>query len=111
MNPVDLQDAIDFLNKNERGQFTHSFLVNENNVCTICGKGGDAHNQQDNLNLLDDILINKLSNSHRFRQYENTYRNSLGKDKTDKEDKKNNDKNEIECGICFERIENSSTVY
>ena len=111
MNPVDIQEAIDFLNKNERGQFTHSFLVNENNVCSICGKGGDAHNQQDNLNLLDDILINRLSNSLRFRQYENTYRNSLGKDKTDEEDKKNNDKNEIECGICFERIENSSKVY
>ena len=43
MNPIDLQEAIDYLNKNERGQFTHSFLVNENNVCTICGKGRNAH--------------------------------------------------------------------
>jgi len=29
-----------------------------------------------------------LSDSHRFRAYENTYRNSLGKDKIDEEDKK-----------------------
>ena len=43
MNPIDIQEAIDFLNKNERGQFTHSFLINENNVCTICGKGRNAH--------------------------------------------------------------------
>ena len=129
MNPVDIQEAIDFLNKNERGQFTHSFLVNENNVCTICGKGRNDHesdlifigdddidvedddNGRDSLNLLDDILINRLSNSHRFRAYEDTYRNSLGKEKKDEEDKLNQNKDGIECGICGEVIENSSKIY
>ena len=32
MNPIDLQEALDYLNKNDKGQFTHSYLVNENNV-------------------------------------------------------------------------------
>ena len=98
MNPIDLQEALDYLNKNEKGQFTHSFLVNENNVCTICGKGRSAHesdtlfvennnedsdieNDDEKGDFIDDLLISRNSNSNRFRAYENSYRNSLEKDK------------------------------
>ena len=98
MNPIDLQEALDFLNKNEKGQFTHSFLANENNVCTICGKGRNDHESdtlfvEDNDNLsdisdeekndfIDELLGNRGSNnSNRFRAYEESYRNSIGKDK------------------------------
>lgn len=101
MNPVDLQEALDYLNKNEKGKFTHSYLVNENNVCTICGKGRSEHEsdvlfvENDNPNhdeyisdddenddFLDDLIIrrNSGSNSNRFNAYENSYRNSVGKD-------------------------------
>ena len=117
MNPIDLQEALDFLNKNEKGQFTHSYLVNENNVCTICGKGREAHESDtlfvennDNLSdddedekddLVDDILRSRTSNSNRFRAYEDSYRNSIGKDKNKDNDEFNTN---IECGICGEVI-------
>ena len=127
MNPVDLQEAIDFLNTNHRGQFTHSFLVNDNNLCTICGKGRNAHesdtvfveddnNSDNDLNeendFIDDLLGNRNSNSNRFRAYEDSYRNSIGKDKKKEEDlidKKSN--YDIECGICSEMILSPNKVY
>ena len=123
MNPIDLQEAIDYLNKNERGQFTHSFLVNENNVCTICGKGRNAHesdalfvenndNEQNNDDdddifdsLLDIIGRRNTSNTNRFRAYENTFkntRNSTGN---------KNGSIEKECGICADKIESTNKVY
>ena len=116
MNPIDLQEALDFLNKNEKGQFTHSYLVNENNVCTICGKGRNAHEsdtlfvENDNNDILEendeddfigDLLGSKTSNSNRFRAFEDSYRNSIGKDKNKDNNKFNKD---IECGICGEII-------
>ena len=113
MHPIDLQEALDYLNKNERGQFTHSFLINENNVCTICGKGRNAHesdtlfvednnednNNNENIDLIGELLGINNSNSNRFRAYENSYRKSIGKNKKD-----------IECGICGELINNPYRV-
>ena len=116
MNPIDLQEALDYLNKNEKGKFTHSYLVNDNNVCTICGKGRDAHesdtlfvennddlsgDEDENNDFVNDILRSKTSNSNRFRAYEDSYRNSIGKDKNKDTNKFNAD---IECGICGEVI-------
>ena len=101
MNPIDLQEALDYLNKNEKGKFTHSFLVNENNVCTICGKGRSEHesdvlfvendnndnddsieNDEEIDDFLDDLIIRRNSGSfsNRFNAYENSYRKSIGKD-------------------------------
>ena len=125
MNPIDLQEALDFLNKNEKGKFTHSYLVNEKNVCTICGKGRSEHESDvlfvenndrdsfsdednDDIDLLDGIIIRR-TNTNRFNAYETTYRNSLGKENS----KKNNELKEIkerECGICFEKIDSPANV-
>ena len=131
MNPIDLQEALDFLNKNEKGQFTHSFLINENNLCTICGKGRNDHesdtifveddnlsdkddNADEEVDFLDDLLGHRFTpSSNRFNAYENSYRKSLGSEK--KKDsipklntiKKSSDK---ECALCFEKIENSEEV-
>ena len=128
MNPIDLQEALDYLNKNEKGKFTHSYLVNEKNVCTICGRGRNEHesdvlfvenrknslsfsdDEEENDDLLDDLLIHRTNtNSNRFNAYENTYRNSLGKENT----KKNNELKEIaekECSICFDKIDSPIDV-
>ena len=126
MNPIDLQEALDYLNKNEKGKFTHSFLINQNNVCTICGKGRYEHesdtlflednnnelNDDENNDFIDDLLgyRNNNSNSHRFRAFENSYRNS----RNSLEKNKKNDTiklNDKECLICFENIENPNKVY
>ena len=125
IHPINLQEALDYLNKNEKGQFTHSFLVNENNVCTICGKGRKDHesdtlfvedNPNDEFNdedlntslfFFDDLLNNtnnnNNNNSNRFRAYENSYKNSLNNNSKNK----NNPK---ECLICFESIESPNKV-
>ena len=123
INPIDLQEALDFLNKNQKGQFTHSFLINENNICAICGKGRNAHesdtlfvenndnlsdnDDDENNDFVDDILRNRASNSNRFKAFEDSYRNSLGKDKSKDKNKSNKD---IECGICGEVIISSDKV-
>ena len=115
MHPINLQEALDYLNKNEKGQFTHSFLINENNVCTICGKGRKDHESdplfvEDNNDtvydedmnkslLFFDDLLNNANNAdnnstHRFRAYENSYKTSLNKNFK-------NTKIQKECLICF----------
>ena len=121
MHPINLQEALDYLNKNEKGKFTHSFLINENNVCTICGKGRNDHESEplfvednrdtiyDNdmttsLFFFDDFLNNANNadnnSTHRSRAYENSYKTSLNK----------NLKIQRECLICFENIESPNKV-
>ena len=125
MNPIDIQEALDFLNKNEKGQFTHSYLVNENNVCTICGKGRNAHesdtifvedddnlsgsDDEENKDFVNEVLRSRTANSNRFKAYENSYRNSLDKNKDKEEDDNEFDK-DIECDICFEIIKSPNKV-
>ena len=46
MHPNDLQEALDYLNKNDKGKYTHSFLVNERFVCAICGEGRYVHESE-----------------------------------------------------------------
>jgi len=129
MNPIDIQEALDYLNKNEKGKFTHSFLNNENNVCTICGKGRNDHEsdalffeennnnpEDDNIDgeqddLLDDLLFDRnTNNSNRFRAFENSYRNSLERKKSIGKNS-NLDLGNKECGICSEKIESPLRVY
>ena len=128
MNPIDLQEALDYLNKNEKGQFTHSFLINENNVCTICGKGRNDHesdtifvendnlsgsdNNDENVDFIDDLIGNRKSNSHRFNAYENSYRKSLGNEKRKDSITKSNTNKDLdkECPLCYEKIENLKEV-
>ena len=54
MHPADLQEALDYLNKNDKGKFTHSYIENERFICAICSQGKDAHENTalfyDNLN-------------------------------------------------------------
>ena len=95
MHPVDLQEALDYLNKNDKGKYTHSYLVNERFVCAICGEGRYSHESEalfvENNNTPNPSINprSKTSSSHainsvntvseRFRRYESSYRNSLGK--------------------------------
>ena len=113
MHPNDLQEALDYLNKNDKGKYTHSFLVNERFVCAICGEGRYVHesealfvestntpNPNINSRINSNNAINSVSVSDRWRRYESSYRNSLDR-------KKNNYsyKYKKECGICGEEID------
>ena len=43
IHPADIQEALDYLNKNDKGKFTHSYIENERFICTICSQGRGAH--------------------------------------------------------------------
>ena len=59
MHPIDLQEALDYLNKNDKGKFTHSYIENDRFVCTICSQGRDAH---ENTALFVDNVLNNENN-------------------------------------------------
>ena len=122
IHPIDVQEALDYLNENDQGLFTHSYIPNERFVCSICGKGRGAHqneahfleennNNEDfdlfidneidnNINILD-ININNMFSQRRYR-LESFYQNS----KLNKFEDYNTTKT---CGICEEKIEYPET--
>ena len=117
MHPNDLQEALDYLNKNDRGKYTHSFLINERYVCAICGEGRYAHQSEalfvestntpnPNINSRNNTnnAINSVSVSDRWRRYESSYRNSLNKNNN-----YNSYKYKKECGICGEEIDSQES--
>ena len=59
MHPIDIQEALDYLNKNDKGKFTHSYIENDRFVCTICSQGRYAH---ENTALFVDNLLNNQNN-------------------------------------------------
>ena len=55
MHPENLEEALDYLNKNDKDKFTHSYIPNNTtNVCSICGYKRADHAVDD----IDDIIIN-----------------------------------------------------
>ena len=43
IHPVNISEALDYLNKNDKGKFTHSYIENDRFVCSICNQGRYAH--------------------------------------------------------------------
>ena len=119
MYPIDLQEALDYLNKNEQGKFTHSYIENDRFVCAICNQGRNAHestalfldNQNINANNINTPTpiagtnnnnnINNINsrNSTRYNRLENSYLNSIKKTNNYTYNKPK------ECGVCSDTIE------
>ena len=132
IHPVDLQEALDYLNKNDKGKFTHSYIENDRFVCTICNQGRYAHENTavflDNINTgtntgtntgnnNNSIALNIISNnnntttrtnnrlsSDRYNRLENSYLSSKNKNNYDYSYSKPK-----ECGICGDKIEYSDS--
>ena len=127
IHPVDLQEALDYLNTNDNGKFTHSYIENDRFVCAVCLKGRYAHentalfmdNLQDDLNeentntnavnlnvnlnnnnnnILNNDTLLTSRNSIKFNRFENSYLNSLNRNRYNFNKPK-------ECGICGDAIE------
>ena len=68
MHPIDLQEALDYLNKNDQGRFTHSYIENDRFVCAICSQGRHAHENTalfvDNLNNNRNIGATPAANTN-----------------------------------------------
>ena len=43
MHPQNIEEALDYLNKNDNDKFTHSYIPNESNFCSICGYKRSDH--------------------------------------------------------------------
>ena len=92
INPININEAIDYFIKNEQGQFIHSYIPNERFVCSICGKGRNAHESEavfldDNNNIIqtpnNDIIqtpnnnINNNINDNNINNNNNNNDNNL----------------------------------
>jgi len=43
IHPQNIEEALDYLNKNDNDKFTHSYIPNESNFCSICGYKRSDH--------------------------------------------------------------------
>jgi len=131
MHPADLQEALDYLNKNDQGKFTHSYIENERFICAICSQARNAHentalfldefnlntnanrNNNTNGNTLNSINTNaninsastpgnSTRNSNRYNRIENSYLNSIKKTTNNYNYGYGKPK---ECGVCGDTIE------
>ena len=101
IHPVNLQEALDYLNKDEKDKFTHSFIPNNRNVCLICEEKRNAH--------ADGTLITDDVNDFIAPTTNRVHRDSLEKYRERKGSKKGGYSYlyKIKCGICEEEIDYS----
>ena len=135
MHPIDLQEALDYLNKNDQGRFTHSYIENDRFVCAICSQGRHAHentalfvdnlnnnrnngatpaantnnNNIININVASNQNNNNITNRNNINNNTTTARISNRYSKYENSYlnslNKNNYGNLKECGICGEKID------
>ena len=97
IHPVNIQEAIDYMNKDDNNKFIHSFIPNDKNVCLICEEKGNAHADEDNKDEEDDIIV----------QNKRILYDSLEIYEKKRQAKKNENSYNIyktECEICEEEI-------
>ena len=68
IHPVSIAEALDYLNKNDQGKFTHSYIENDRFVCAICSQGRYAHEStaiflENNHNQINSNNITNTSNN------------------------------------------------
>ena len=116
MHPANIEEALDYMNKNDNDKFTHSYIPNASNVCSICGYKRSDHQIDDLLNaqvekkeekieekkidLLDDDnddIDEDLRNM--FNKYKGKFTNNNYEDYNYKYE------SEKECGVCGDTIE------
>ena len=116
MHPANIEEALDYMNKNDKDKFTHSYIPNASNVCSICGYKRSDHQIDDLLNaqvekkeekieekkidLLDDDNddidedLRNMFNKYKGKFTNNNYENYNYKYESEKE-----------CGVCGDTIE------
>lgn len=102
IHPVSLQEALDYLNKDDKDKFIHSFVPNDRNICLICEEKRSAHAGE----------LQESKDSERLLVTPNPVkvrRDSLEKKKDKKDQKKNRYSYlyKVTCGICEEEIDNT----
>ena len=125
MHPANIEEALDYLNKNDKDKFTHSYIPNASNVCSICGYKRSDHQIDDlinapvekkeekkeekKLNVLDDDDLIKDNDytdddmDEDIRNMMNKYRNKFSNNNYENYNYKY--ESAKECGVCMETIE------
>jgi hypothetical protein len=93
--PTNIEEALDYLQKDENDKFTHSYVPNTLNVCSICGKLRTAHAGE-------ALLIQRERETERARERERQ-RNS-SKNTYNTYNKNNYSYGKKECGVCSDEI-------
>ena len=127
IRPANIEEALDYLSRNEKDKFTHSYMPNASNVCSICGYKSSEHQMDDKLgelvekkkkkkkkkknNILDDLALKDDDSDNidedlkaMFEKYKNKFKNNNFEDYHYKYEE------EKECGVCADTIE-SKDVY
>ena len=97
MHPANLEEALDYLNKNDRDKFTHSYIANNLNVCSICGYKRSDHALDDILQNMDNIEEEKEEEKKEEEKKEEEKKEEEVKDESKKgfDEKKSNLPKEI----------------
>ena len=82
--PVNINEALDYLYKNDNNEFTHVFISNSKGLCAICEKDKLSHSTNDFYDIEKDTILSKLESPH-LNYYQNSNLN-------------------INCEICEEEI-------
>ena len=86
MHPVNIEEALDYLNKNDKDKFTHSYLEDQSHLCSICGCKRSEHAIDDIINA--PIAKNEVKNDSNIDLDDYIIKNI----KVDSDDDKDNDK-------------------
>ena len=100
MHPANIEEALDYLNKNDKDKFTHSYIPNASNVCSICGYKRSDHQIDD---LIKDDDYNDDDMDEDIRNMMNKYRNKFSNNNYENYNYKY--ESAKECGVCMETIE------
>ena len=124
IHPQNIEEALDYLNKNDNDKFTHSYIPNESNFCSICGYKRSDHDIDEfildiakkeekkepeiivdnkaNLLLDEDINEEDQDIKNMFEKYKNKFNNNYYGDFNFK-----NSNTKKECGVCMDTIESN----
>jgi len=124
IHPQNIEEALDYLNKNDKDKFTHSYIPNESNLCSICGYKRSDHDidefllnvekkeekkepeiivdNKTNLLLDEDIDEEDQDIKNMFEKYKNKFNNNYYGGFNFK-----NSNTKKECGVCMDTIESN----
>ena len=99
IHPVNLQEALDYLNIDSNNKFIHSFIPNDRNLCLICEENRNAHagEKEEQNNILITTTNPALKDSFEKYREKKEGRKSSGSYNPYK----------AECEICGEEINNN----
>ena len=95
--PTNIEEALDYLQKNDNDKFIHSYIADNLNLCAICGNIRSAHAGESDLLDLIARDRNRIRDRERTFSTENKFKSTYNKYSYNNYGKK-------ECGVCGDEI-------